>query len=102
MKYIILAISLLAPIVNADEIYFKVGAGYKVAQHDSFRYQGQLYKFDDVSPYSARFELGVQKGRFTYGVAHYSQWDSGFPFNDKEEPNRTELFIDVKFTLWEL
>jgi len=83
-----------------DEIYFKVGAGYKFEEMKTFNYEGEEHHFTELSPYSARFELGVQKGNISYGVSHHSQWSTGVPFNNKGEPYKTEVFVDFKFTLF--
>jgi hypothetical protein len=85
---------------NHREIYVKIGTGYKVDQDRYFNYRGVQYKYLDRDPYSARFEIGIEQGRWTYGVSHHSQWASGFPFNDRGEPYKTEVFIDYRYG-WE-
>lgn len=76
--------------------YGKVGVGYKVDETE-VRYNGKIA--DD--PYSARFELGKECKKYTYGVSHHSQWMSGAPFNNDGEYQKTEVFIDYKFDLSE-
>lgn len=102
---ILVAVALL--IGNSAEacegIYLKVGASYKTHSESSTYHNGVTYQWkDQSSPIGARFELGAQKGNFTTGVAHYSQWGDGWPFNDSAEPSRTEVYIDYKFDLWGL
>lgn len=80
-----------------DEVYFKVGAGYKFVEADSLTVKGVDHKVDGWSPYSARFEIGKQKGAWTYGVSHHSQWLTGAPFNNIKEYHKTEFFVDYKW-----
>ena len=83
-----------------EEIYLKVGAGYKIRSEMMLRHQGVSYHLEDEShPVSFRGELGCQSGRITYGVAKYSQWLQGWPVDNETETNRIEVFVDVKFTL---
>lgn len=100
MKHLlILALVLATPFVYADsELYFKVGAGYKFDQQDKVQLDGVTYKLTTISPYSARFELGVETGNLTYGISHHSNWDTGWPFNDIQEQYKTEIFIDYKWS----
>lgn len=84
---------------DCDEIYLKVGSGYKFVETeyiDSRTTGNRIYINSD--PISARIETGVECGNLTYGVSHHSQWRTGFPFNDKKEMNKTEIFIDYKFS----
>lgn len=86
-----------------DGVYLKVGTSYKTHSEAYTHVDGVDYQWKDhSSPIGARFELGAQKGRFTAGVAHYSQWGNGWPVNNNAESARTEVFIDVKFDLWGL
>lgn len=86
---------------NCDEVYLKVGTGYKFAEQNglNIRVGGETitYKLDN-DRISARFEAGVECGRLTWGVAHHSQWFSGYPFNDRWEYHKTEFFVDYKFS----
>lgn len=81
------------PTYEYCDSYAKVGAGYILAQPDIEWNTGNT----ETSPISARFEIGCEEGAVTYGVAHYSQWLEGAPFNSNDEPHRTEVFIDYKF-----
>ena len=92
---------------NVDEFlsktYVKIGAGYKFDELTIYMKDGDgnEYKFND--PYSARIEIGYNFTKnIKFGISHHSQWGTGYPFNDKKEPNKTELFIDYTFTLNEL
>lgn len=84
---------------ECSEIYLKVGAGYKFSENDSVTLQGKDYEVDNSSPISARFEIAKECGNLTFGVAHHSQWATGAPFNDKKEWQKSEVFIDYKFSL---
>lgn len=96
LTFLVLAM-LFSGDANADDkctpVYAKVGAGYKFVE---YRYSDFKY----VSPYSARIEVGVECGNFSFGIAHHSQWATGWPVNNMKEPNKTEVFIDYKVYLW--
>jgi len=99
MKYLILLL-LASPVMACDETYIKIGAGYKLEETSSIKDQKTGRKTDIISdPISARIEFGIERGNITYGVSHHSQWRTGFPFNDKGELNKTEVYIDYKFSL---
>lgn len=76
-----------------DKGYFKVGAGYKLDQTE-IRYRDG----STDHPISARFEVGIKEKNITYGISHDSQWFSGWPLDDDMEFQKTEIFIDYKFT----
>ena len=85
-----------------NKTYVTIGAGYKFKE-SQFKYKenGQTVRFND--PLSARFEIGYQYNKhIKFGVSHDSQWRTGFPFNNKKEPSKTEVFIDYTFTLGDL
>lgn len=95
-------ISLFAA-VNAkacDEIFIKVGTGYKIDQPTFFNYEGKRYDLPtpESDKYTARIESGISCGKWTYGIAHHSQWLRGAPFNDLGEEYKTEIYIDYKFS----
>lgn len=100
MKKIIAAMIMIPSICMAecDEIYLKAGAGYKFDEQDSITYAGVDYNYVDVSPYSARFETGVECGNLSFGISHHSQWATGAPFNETGEYYKTEFFIDYKIS----
>lgn len=85
---------------ECSEIYLKVGAGYKFHETEYFTYYttGERIEIQDRSPISARFESGVECGKVTFGVSHDSQWETGAPFNNKEEIHKSEIFIDYTFS----
>ena len=85
---------------DCDEIYLKVGAGYKFDEQDKVRLQKDNSQIFEIvnSPYSARFETGIECGKVTWGISHHSQWTTGAPFNDSGEYYKTEFFIDYKFS----
>lgn len=98
INYVISIIALLSLILLSGcsaTPYAKVGVGYKIDELE-------LY-YDDGSsgnePLSARIEAGFESENISYGVSHHSQWFSGFPFDDKVEYYKTELFVDYKFEL---
>lgn len=99
MKYLIL-LMICSPVMACDETYIKIGAGYKLDQTEYFTDNdtGERFNIDFNDPMSARIEVGIQKGNISYGVSHHSNWLTGFPFNDTEEVQKTEVFIDYKFS----
>lgn len=86
---------------DCDKGYASVGAGYKFLETTKVTVNGVDYETEHQSPYSARFELGIECEKVKFGVAHRSQWLTGAPFNDKREYAVTELFVEYKFT-WSL
>jgi hypothetical protein len=105
---LILVLLFLSNVVSAkcESIYFKAGAGYKFHEMDSIVFYDtegkplQTVKFDS-EPISARFELAADCDRVVFGVSHHSQYASGWPANEKGEYFKTEIFIDIKFDVWE-
>lgn len=86
--------------VKADELYLKIGSGYKLIETNNVLMDsGERIYYETGGKISARIEFGKERGNWTYGVSHHSQWFSGFPFNDRTETHVTELFVDYK---WEL
>jgi hypothetical protein len=82
------------------DIYIKIGSGYKLVETDHIvRNNGEKVYFNTGGKISARIEIGKESGNWTYGVSHHSQWATGFPFNDRDEPQKTELFVDYKWSL---
>ncbi len=82
------------------DIYIKIGSGYKLIENDHIvRTTGERVYYDTGGKISARIEIGVEKGSWSYGVSHHSQWEAGFPFNDRDEPHKTEIFVDYKWSL---
>lgn len=99
MKLLIVILSVLfvgcesIPDAKYCDSYAKVGTGYIVDQTNIEWNDGK----GERSPLSARLELGCEIDSVSYGVSHHSQWLEGFPFNNNDEPQKTELFIDYKF-----
>lgn len=85
---------------DCDEIYLKAGAGYKFDEQTKIRLERDNTKIYEIenSPYSARFEAGVECGNLTWGLSHHSQWTTGAPFNATGEYYKTEFFIDYKIS----
>jgi len=81
------------------EPYVKVGVGYKFSEtryFDDYRDGSKFYiEFDD--PLAARFEAGWEKGNLSFGIAHYSNWRTGWPFNNEGELQNTQIFVDYKW-----
>lgn len=84
-----------------DGVYFKIGAGHKFEEDRYFTVGEAKYNKTHVSSVSARFELGARIGHLHIGVAHGSQWSTGFPKSDEGEPYRSEIFADYRFDLWD-
>ena len=76
--------------------YFKVGASYKFDELEMTFHDGTGGKRKS-DPIGARVEVGVEDESFNYGVSHHSQFLDGWPFNDKYEYHKTELFIDYVY-----
>lgn len=96
MKYL-LCLLLLSGSASAD-FYLKVGAGYKLIETDHITMTtGEKVYFDTGGKISARIEIGDQRGRWSYGLSHHSQWLEGWPVNDSDESQKTEVFIDYTF-----
>lgn len=72
--------------------YLAVGAGYKLEEH-RIVHNGEAIN----DPITARIEVGYQLDGWSAGVTHRSQWFSGWPVNDSEEYNVTELFIEYRW-----
>jgi hypothetical protein len=72
--------------------YVKVGAGYKLKESDIIWQDG-----NKNHPISARIELGVDKGPWSYGYSHHSQWLTGWPVDNGLEYSKHEVFIDYKW-----
>lgn len=87
---------------GCDKAYATIGAGYKIEEPTHMQLDGKRVKLYESSPYSARFEAGIVcNENLRFGVAHHSQWADGFPFNDKGEPFKTELFVDYTY-YWDI
>lgn len=101
MKLLILPLIFFSLTASAvDDIYLKVGAGYKLSEPRTVELQGLPYNANFGHPLTARVELGVEVSpKLTIGVAHHSHWLSGKPVNDEYEYFKTEFFVDYKFSL---
>ena len=86
MKYLILILSLLLTACTATP-YVTVGAGLKLDEPDITWNDGS----DATHPVSARFEVGLEQGPWTYGVSHHSQW---IDVTSGGEYHKTEVFVD--------
>jgi len=97
----LLALILLFSCSTKADIYIKVGSGYKLIETDHIvRTTGEKVYFNTGGKLSARIEIGKEHGNWSYGLSHHSQWFSGFPVSeDGNEYQKTELFIDYKWTL---
>ena len=88
--------ALVAGCTHKPPIYFKIGAGYKFDEQEAM----STYSGEEMNnPISARIELGMESGGFSYGLSHHSQWLTGVPIDNEWEYSKTEVFIDYKFTL---
>ena len=82
------------------DIYIKIGTGYKLIETEYVRLDdGSRVDLATGGKISARIEIGKESGNWSYGLAHQSQWFAGFPFNKDEETEKSEIFIDYKWTL---
>lgn len=89
-------------LADCESIYLKIGAGYKFHEMTEVELikTGQTVSIKS-EPISARIELVTDCNRVSFGLAHHSQYASGWPVNDEGEYHKTEIFIDVKFDIWE-
>jgi len=101
MKALLLSALIVSiPSYACEGVYLKVNAEYKLQETDHFTdTNGNRIDIHFKDPLSARIELGIEDGNISYGLSHHSQWRTGFPFNNEEEIQKTELFIDYKFNL---
>lgn len=82
------------------DIYIKIGTGYKLIETEYIKLDdGSRIDIDTGGKISARIEIGKESGNWSYGLAHQSQWFAGFPFDKDEETEKSETFIDYKWTL---
>lgn len=82
------------------DIYIKIGTGYKLIETEYLVLDdGSRIGIETGGKISARIEIGKESGNWSYGLAHQSQWFAGFPFDKDEETEKTEIFIDYKWTL---
>lgn len=96
----LLALILLFSCTSKADIYIKIGTGYKLIETDHIiSRSGENIPIDTGGKLSARIEIGKEHGNWTYGISHHSQWLSGWPVNDDEEIEKTEIFIDYKWSL---
>lgn len=100
MKVFILSVLILfcvgcesIPDAKYCKSYAKVGFGH-ILDQTKIKWNDQK---GDRSTISARFDLGCEYNNISYGLSHHSQWFEGFPFNNNDEPQKTEAFIDYKF-----
>ncbi len=78
--------------LNKTTVY--VGASYK------FQEQYDSINTHKPSPIGARFGITYNySDTVSFGIDHHSQWLVGFPFGGKDIYSKTEVFIDIKFTL---
>lgn len=86
-------VSAIIPQIGLCDFYIKIGGGYKLIESKFYTMDNKTL---ETSKISARIELGAEKGAWSYGLAHHSQWFDGWPVNNKWEYQKTELFIDYK------
>jgi hypothetical protein len=106
MKSLILSIVIILISGCANTSYYaSAGGGLKFEESDtSWLRNGE--KSSSV-PLSARFEIGAEKEVSCFlvgtkctvkaGLSHHSQWFAGWPFNEKGEYSKSELFTDYKW-----
>jgi len=101
MKILAIVLMLASSAAMADyEYYVKIGAGYKLHQTDWVldNETGTRRNLDFKDPFSARIEIGIEHEHISYGISHHSNWLTGYPFNDEGEFQKTEVFIDYKWS----
>ncbi len=79
--------------------YVEVGVGYKFSEtryFDDYRDGSKFYiEFDD--PLAARIEIYWEHGNWRFGAGHYSNWLTGWPFNNEGEIQNTQLFVGYRW-----
>jgi hypothetical protein len=94
-----LVISLLAEPAQADTLYFKVGAGYKL---NELKMSDEIDGTTNINVTdTATFELGIKNENLTYGIRHVSNYSRGWPFDNGIEYRKDELFIEYQFDIME-
>ena len=97
---LLISLILLFSCTSKADIYIKIGSGYKLIETDYMvSTKGQKLNLETGGKISARIEIGKEHGNWSYGISHHSQWFAGYPFNDRDEYQKTEIFIDYKWTL---
>ena len=94
MKLLALAL-LISGCTSTSTTYCKIGVGYELHATEITWGDGS----PNDSDITARFACGIEDGNISYGLFHSSQYLTGRPFNNDSEYEKTELFIDYKFTL---
>ena len=84
--------------VDSAELYpyAEIGIGYKIAEPNYVTYAGERLDIDFGGNDSALFEVGLEAKSYSFGLAHDSQYSTGWPFNDRDEYHKTEIFIKYK------
>lgn len=97
--FVVICAALFSMQAKAD-IYIKIGSGYKLIETEYVKLDdGSRVDIATGGKISARIEIGKESGNWSYGLAHQSQWFAGFPFDKDEETEKSEIFIDYKWTL---
>ena len=76
--------------------YLEIGIGYKFQEPDSVIVNNLHYDMNFGGRDSAIIEAGFEWEKFSFGIKHDSQWSTGWPFNDKDEYYKTEIFLKYK------
>jgi len=79
--------------------YVEVGVGYKFSETRYFddRRDGSKFYIDFDDPLAARIEIYWEHDKWRFGIGHYSNWLTGWPFNDEGELQNTQLFIGYRW-----
>lgn len=93
MQYIFLLLSLL--LVSCSHTpYVSSSVGY-VLHEQRVDLDGNGDN-SEIGKISCTFELGLETDNISYGIRHNSRCFVNYPFNDKKEYFRDELFIRYK------
>lgn len=96
MKVLILVLlTLTIGCSSTHKPYVKIGTGYK-SQESQIDFGSGIDK-SLVYKISCQIELGVDYKSFSYGIRHVSQCFVSWPFNNKDEYAKDELFLDYKY-----
>lgn len=77
--------------------YIRLGIGYKFQEPDHVIYNNEKLSVSFGGKDSALIEAGFERGNFSIGIKHDSQWSTGWPINNREEYYKTEAFLSYKW-----
>lgn len=87
-----------------DEMFVKIGVGYRLIQDDKIvyywenvKYTTDLSKESPIAKITARFAIGRHFGDYSLSLEHHSQWLRGKPFDNEWEYELTSVNLAYIF-----